>query len=257
MKVVKKLFITFLIIALLMLLYSKLPKSQETKNPISQIIPLKSSPKNKTEIDLNKITYEAAFFKAQASQVSLYSNLQEKLSSGDLVKAKSCKSLINAGFYTKNDKPTGLFISEGKTIEYHMRSELFNGIYSITFDDKAKIAATFSQGSTKYAVQSGPLLLVNSTYQKLKLKNDEPARRSVAAQDSSGSTWFLSIYDKNSNFLGPYLADLPAVLQIIADKLNVNFTDAINLDGGSASAFYSDQISISELTLVGSYFCIK
>lgn len=256
----KKLLQVFLIIALAALLYFQfVTRRQSSKMILSPIANILNSTPQSTPlaVSVNDQSYEVAFVAANSDKISLYSNLEDKLSSNDLIKAKSCQALINAGFYTKEDKPTGLLISEGKTIEYYKRSQLFNGIYSITFDNKARIAATFPQGSTRFAIQSGPLLLVDHNYQKLTIKNDEPARRSAAALASTGQTYFFSIYNKNSNYAGPNLADLPAVLQKIENELAVDFTDAINLDGGTASAFFSDQFAISELSYIGSYFCIK
>ena len=40
-----------------------------------------------------------------------------------------------------------------------------------------------------------------------------------------------------------------------------NFSDDLNMvvliDGGSASAFYGDGVTLSELTSIGSFFCVN
>jgi hypothetical protein len=41
----------------------------------------------------------------------------------------------------------------------------------------------------------------------------------------------------------------------ISEKLGWSVTEAINLDGGTASAFYTDKVYLKELNPVGSAFC--
>jgi hypothetical protein len=53
------------------------------------------------------------------------------------------------------------------------------------------------------------------------------------------------------------LSELPDILQRLEDKAGLKFVDALNLDGGAHSVFVTDEVSLTELSLIGSYFCLK
>ena len=79
----------------------------------------------------------------------------------------------------------------------------------------------------------------------------------AAAKTMDNELLFLTVYSGDSVFDGPLLADLPLVIEKISDEEKLDIAEAINLDGGSASSFYQGETTISELTPVGSLFCIK
>lgn len=91
----------------------------------------------------------------------------------------------------------------------------------------------------------------------MSVKNDKQARRVVAGVTGENKLIFLVFYDNNQYYSGPYLNDLPDLVDKTGKSLDLNIADAINLDGGSASAFISDDIKLTELTPVGSFFCIS
>ncbi|RJR30058.1 hypothetical protein C4564_01180, partial [Candidatus Microgenomates bacterium] len=107
------------------------------------------------------------------------------------------------------------------------------------------------------ALQTGPVLVENGSAVELSLARDKQARRIVAAITGSNELVFVAIYSPGSSFDGPYLEDLPLIVNHISEELNLNIADAINLDGGTASAFYSENTHISELSPIGSFFCVK
>ena len=77
----------------------------------------------------------------------------------------------------------------------------------------------------------------------------------VVGITKKGETIFLVLYDPENTWSGPKLADTPGVLSGVIERLQL--TDALNLDGGSASAFIRGDLSLEELTSVGSFFCVK
>lgn len=79
----------------------------------------------------------------------------------------------------------------------------------------------------------------------------------AAAVTLSQQIVFMTIYTADAVFGGPLLGDLPAFVDAIAKRESLPFVSAINLDGGSASAYSSKNVSLDELTPVGSIFCIK
>ncbi len=87
----------------------------------------------------------------------------------------------------------------------------------------------------------------------IRIQNDELTRRMLVAR--SGDQWyFLAITDQDNTFNGPLLSDVPKIL----GKVPIVIDEALNLDGGSASAFYSAHgARLGELTPIGSFFCGK
>lgn len=191
------------------------------------------------------------------AQIHLYANFSEKLTAEEAMEEKQCKALISGSFYTTESTPIGLFISEGRQIKSEIESKLFNGIFSISFDEKAKISFQSPKDNLKIGLQSGPVLIKDKNVLLLGLTNDEQARRVVASLTEEGYIVFFAFYKKDSVFSGPNLSKLPEILSAAEEEMGVKITDAINLDGGSASAFFSNGLKLSELSPIGSYFCIK
>ena len=108
------------------------------------------------------------------SGVFLYSNLEDKLQSTELKNKYGCSTLGNASFYTKENNHTGLFISEGNKLRDWKSSELFDGILSITNEQKALITK-LPVDYARISVQSGPVLLEDNEEVTLNIINDKPA----------------------------------------------------------------------------------
>ncbi len=212
------------------------------------------------DINFNTKNYSFAWFKIHSiSSLQLLPNFDRQQIFSEVVKENKCNLAINAGFYDTKNNPIGLFIFNGRTLSSFQTNSLFNGIFSITFDDKPQISESYLKGSTRIALQTGPILIREHLLQKLAIKNDESRRRSLVAINSDNEVYFATVFDKTSNFSGPRLSDMPEVAQKIAEKLDTNFQSAINLDGGTASAFYrgDENIILSEASPVGGIFCGK
>lgn len=201
--------------------------------------------------------FRASWVKASDTEnIFLYPNFKEKLSAQKLFQEKDCQSLISAGFYTKENEPVGLFVSEGEIIKERIASRLFDGVFSIDKNGRAAIML-FSPPNVRLALQSGPILKSDREEQKLQIIADEAARRIVVAIDDKNEAYFVVFYNRDSLFEGPFLAKLPGVLTDFEKNIGVEFTEAQNLDGGSASAFYSPFLTLAELSGIGSYFCLR
>ncbi|MDP2637864.1 MAG: phosphodiester glycosidase family protein [Candidatus Levybacteria bacterium] len=188
-------------------------------------------------------------------QVSLYTNLTDKKISNEIMAEKNCKILINGGFYSTTNTHLGLIVSNFETISPLIQSSLFNGFLWID-SAGAKISAASPQNTVRLALQSGPLIMLNNQKLPLEIRNDKPARRMIAAIDNNGLLVFIAIYNEKSKLQGPLLGQLPNIIESFKKKARINIVDAINLDGGSASAFIAGDESIRELAQIGSYFCI-
>ncbi|MBI3385406.1 phosphodiester glycosidase family protein [Candidatus Gottesmanbacteria bacterium] len=231
----------------------KTPESSSTATPTPTPI-LKQT----TEVMMAGKNYQVSWIKvSDLNRLSLYSNLAEKKTTEGLKKTYSCQNLINAGFYDKSDHHLGLFVSGGKIINSELISSLFNGFFFITTDGIADIANSAPRKSLHLALQSGPLLWNGGNPQVLLIKNDELARRMVVLTTPKKEVYFLAIYDQDSPLQGPYLEDLPNLLLQFQKNTSVSITSALNLDGGGASAFSNQEVTLLEVTSVGSIFCLK
>lgn len=235
-------------------LQSFLQTDEEKRDGFQEILP----PKEKT-IDLEEDgkTITVSWVIASPENVSLYPNFSEKLTSRDAKEKRGCSSLANAGFYTKERTPIGLFVFEGRTINPFSKNRLFNGVFSINNDGVAQITPFRPQGKITSAVQTGPVLLKEDKVQNLSGSLGDKERRVAAGITKNKEIIFATFFQKDSAYLGPTLKRLPGMILELEKKTGLDVTDAINLDGGTASAFLTPDISLGELTLIGGYFCIK
>lgn len=206
-----------------------------------------SSPQLAT-IEYNQQIYSYAYVVIEdIARLKLFSNHAQKLSSQELINQYGCQILVNGNFYDKADQPLGWLVSEGQEFSPVINSALFNGFLSLSAS-KVEISNLAPVVPISFGLQSGPLLILDQKILPLKINQDEPRRRVVAAITVNGQLVFLVI---NS----PILAEAPTVVSAIGKKINQPFLAAINLDGGSASAFYSPEIFLKEYSYIGSFFC--
>lgn len=187
--------------------------------------------------------------------ISLHSNLEEKLSALEFKEKHQCESIVNGGFYTKENAHIGLFVEDGKELSKYQENSLFNGFFSIV-NNVPRINQTQPM-NPDIALQTGPILRKNSQKHTLSITRDENARRMVAAITPEKKILFVTFYDASSLVLGPKLEELPKYVEEFAQSKSYSITDAINLDGGSHSAFISEEIQLTDIQTAGSYFCVK
>jgi uncharacterized protein YigE (DUF2233 family) len=229
---------------------------------------------NKYEVEFNQNKYSIYLQKiTEPKNLSLIPNFSEKLDSSEIMKNNNCKYGINGGFYTHENKPLGLFFSNNQFIQDTVHQNvLFNGYFSKTYENKLNINTkipAFEKSDTdnqyQFAFQSGPYFTPQT---KLNINNDESARRMLVGESDKEEFYFLAITTLENTHSGPLLADLPQIIFLLNSQLNAKpalpagrrytLNALLNLDGGSASAFYSDTgIQLSELTPIGSFLCGK
>lgn len=193
-------------------------------------------------------------------QVSLHSNLIDMYSAKEAKENIGCTHLVNAGFY-RNDqekqigKHIGLFVTEGETISNSISNTLFNAF--IYKKDSRYYISQSEPVNPEFALQSGPLLISKGNKQLLNLSSDENARRVVAAITNENNLIFMVFYESSSLISGPLLAELPELVDKVTTDSGYEVKDAINLDGGSHSAFISDEVTLTDIQTPGGYFCIN
>lgn len=231
-------------------------KQTPTSISVPNTTPTSTIKKQSIIFDFKEIPIRISWATAQPEQVELYSNLQAKETSEKIKSERNCRTLVNGGFYSKTNTHLGLFVSNFEVLSNTLQSPLLNGFLSIKFKDIV-INSLKPNSDARIALQSGPLLVQNNKPLILSINNDQPDRRIVAATNYHNDLIFLAIYRYNSDFQGPLLQDLPQIIELFKKQTGISITDAINLDGGSASAFITAFEYISELSLIGSYFCAK
>ena len=206
-------------------------------------------------IMINAATYYYAYTLIEPiKNLHFYSNLKDQLSSEELISKRNCKVLVNGGFYSEDFKPLGWLVSNGKELSKPISSLLFNGYLSIS--NKKALITSYVPENVSSGLQTGPLLIQNNQPLPLKIRNDQPRRRLAAVLTINKKLLFIAITSKDSLFQGPLLRETPIILKAISSKIEIPFTHAINLDGGSASTFYTSKVHLKEFSPIGSFFCL-
>jgi uncharacterized protein YigE (DUF2233 family) len=192
------------------------------------------------------------------SKMSLVANFSLRDSVKEIVKQNHCKAAINGGFYDTNFKPLGWWTNSVETLRKPTINKLFDGFVSSLKNGKYTIARSAQADDLVYwGVQTGPIIRENSKIIKLSINNDKYARRMVAGVKNTGEMMWMAVYDNDSVFDGPKLAELPSVVDKIDKAENLQLVAAINMDGGTASAFISPEKKLYEFNPVGSMICLN
>ena len=219
---------------------------------------LNSVPKNQIQIEKNDILYNINWIEiSDIESLTLHSNLTEKLISKQAKDSHKCDFLVNGGFYDKSDRHIGYFREGQNILSQPKNSPTFNSYIAVNSDFEAIISHDLSSDDVLYALQTGPMLLTEEEPLNIQIKNDKNARRVVASINENNDFVFMIIYDIKTGFSGPRLGELPDFLEEFIIKTGINLLIATNLDGGGASAFISEDVSITESQLIGSYFCLR
>lgn len=201
--------------------------------------------------------YEALWYQVEdVDRLVLGSNLKAKEAASGLFEDQACSFLINGGFYSPELEHLGLFLTEGETLSPVQENVLLNGFVSINSLGIPKIGVLPDE-ELRLAMQTGPMLVANGEYKELTLTSDKYARRSIAMVTGSNELVFMIVYSGETRFSGPLLAETPELIRIFGQKTGLPIADAINLDGGKASAFITERVALTELSTIGSYFCME
>jgi uncharacterized protein YigE (DUF2233 family) len=201
-------------------------------------------------------TYSYDLIYSDPKSLVLIPNFTQKEPVTTIIDTNKCLYATNGGFYDTKSNPLGYFFT-GSYSHKEIHSLLFNGFFTIQNDATPYIGPLLETRNIRLGLQTGPLLFKQGQILDLRIQNDEHARRIVAAVTDKKTIVFITLYSLESTFDGPKLADLPLFINQVNMQENLSITDAINLDGGSASAFYSANTNLSELSSVGSVFCIQ
>lgn len=228
---------------------------------IPSLTPEPSAPQTQTsEVQFKNKTYQFHFHKIERNEtLKLVPNFTEATFSAYIMKNENCTFGVNGGFYKKEGGPLGLFQIGEKKYGELIQSTTFNGILTKK-DGKLSVlpTSTFYPPSTSsdFLLQSGPLIFLKNNIQPNFLDRDF-SRRHLIARDTNGIFYLFSIYEKDNKFNGPRLEDLREIFLSPDFAKIADFELILNLDGGSASAFYDKGVQIEEFKPIGSFLCGK
>ena len=174
---------------------------------------------------------DLAIFSAKSCTLRVIDNpTGETLS--DTMPREKCDAGVNGGYFSSDFAPIGLLISGSRMIAPLQRARLITGVLSASargvqilrvreFSRREKISA---------AVQCGPFLVDH--YELVRGLDDSTAARRTFAATVTNDRALLGVCSEIS------LAELAAILTTtpLADDLKIQ--RALNLDGGSSSAFW-------------------
>jgi hypothetical protein len=259
-KLVKKISFIALTIVLVfsvsLFLKGNLKKEETVLNP--DVLGLPDSI-NSSEVDISfkENIYRVNWYEiGNIDNLSLSVNLN-KLTSKEFLDQEKCLFLSSGGYYKSNYSPTGYFISEYEEVSPFVISSLADGIFSVNDFATPRITSQVPRDRLRMALQAGPLLKENGNFINLSLRNDEEARRVVLGVTGDNKAIFLIVYNSGSAYAGPFLKDLPQILNLFESETGIVFADAMNLDGGTPTVFNDNKINLPEATIVGSFFCLK
>ncbi len=190
----------------------------------------------------------------------LIPNFKEEYYAEDIAKTNECDYAINGGFYREDGLPLGLFYSNNTQLGKTAKSSIAKGFFIQKKDGDKNFALDPPKdySTIDFAFQSGPLFQARNI--RLPMIKDEFARRSLIGWDES-SYYLITVFSSENFYEGPLLSDLPSIFADKNIQNTIPFKLLLNLDGGSASFFYSknsgEPFVLSSFSNVGSVICMK
>lgn len=251
-----KIFIAVVFIGLLLFyFYTYTPKIAEQKTVVldRETTSPSPTPKNSIQLVFDNRHYTLVYEPITGKKIRLIPNFAEKKSAAAIAEENSCLIASSGGFYTKEDKPLGLFKFNNKIVGQKINnSSLVTGFLYV--DDSGGIYINDEVVDDYPTIlQSGPLFTNSKLYPT---KSDEYARRTVVIEDDNRKEYLATIFGTENTYDGPRLSDLPTIIFSIKNPFQVQ--RVLNLDGGSASFFKATNgFTVSEIVAVGSIICIN
>jgi len=172
---------------------------------------------------------DLAIFSAKSCKLRMIDNAEDGNNLMNAMRLANCIAGVNGGYFDTNFAPLGLRVVNGKTTSRLSRGHLMSGVLASNGSVQILRLAEFSR-SKKWsaAVECGPFL-VDLARPVRGLEATRSARRTIAAV-GSGDRAALGYCP------GATLADLGKILATPLGDFKIQ--RALNLDGGSSSAFY-------------------
>jgi hypothetical protein len=178
-----------------------------------------------------RVTVDLGAFSAKSTALRVIDN-PDGQSLDARMKGEKFACGVNGGYFDTEFKPIGLRVADGTTFSPLRRARLITGILLQTDYGIGVIRVTEFSGTKKViaAIQSGPVLVEGN--KRIRGLNDSQVARRTFAGIATNDRAFLGFC---SDVSLAELANIVATTPIIAES---KIRRAINLDGGSSSAFW-------------------
>jgi uncharacterized protein YigE (DUF2233 family) len=201
-----------------------------------------------------RATLDLALFSTKSATVRVIDNPTGKDDLAAAMRREKGLAGVNGGYFDPEDKPVGLLVSDGKAIAPLRKTRLLSGVMLVSNGQLQllRTAEYSSKRKASAALQCGPFL-VDRGQPVPGLNDTRPARRTfllTGALDRA-AIGFCS---------GVTLAQLARILATPELAPGLKAQRALNLDGGSSSAFWfareREPFSISEQKTVRNFVVV-
>ncbi len=179
-----------------------------------------------------RVTLDLAIFSTKSCTLRLLQNEGGADDLGQAMRRDNCLAGVNGGYFDEKFAPLGLRITNGQIIAPLQRARLITGVLVASSRGVQIVRSReFSRRSgVSAAVQCGPFL-VDRSQPIAGLNNSRPARRSFAAVTTPNRA-LVGVCSQLS------LAELSRMLATTSFAGDLKIERALNLDGGSSTAFW-------------------
>jgi exopolysaccharide biosynthesis protein len=191
-----------------------------------------------------RVTVDLALFRGKSTALRIIDN-PDAQSLSAIMKREKCVCGVNGGYFDPEFKPIGLRINDGKTFSPLRRARMITGVLmqSDRGIDVIRVGEFSQAKKITAAIQSGPFLVEASKHVR-GLNASQRARRT-----------FAGIADTDRALLGicsdVSLAELANILAAVPVVEKSKIHRAMNLDGGSSSAFWFARENGSAFSIAG------
>jgi uncharacterized protein YigE (DUF2233 family) len=203
----------------------------------------------------SRATVDVALIAAKSAKLRLIDNPTASETLADAMQRRNCLAGVNGGYFDPNFKPIGLVISDGVILSPLTRARLLTGV--LCSSDRGieivRLAEFSRRQKPNAAVECGPFL-IDLGNRIRGLDQTRSARRTFAAVARGGNAALGVCSDLT-------LAQLSDALSSISLRNDFKTWRALNLDGGSSSAFWfargeGDAFSIPEEKTVRDFVAV-
>ena len=199
-------------------------------------------------------TLDLALFPTNSATLRVIDNPESNDNLAAVMRRENCLAGVNGGYFDPDDKPVGLLISDGHLIAPLRKARLLSGVLVVSAGriQLLRFAEYSPKRTATEALQCGPFL-VDHGRPVPGLNNTRPARRTFVCTFGSDrvAVGFCS---------SATLAELGKILATPGIAPDLKVQRALNLDGGSSSAFWfaseKGAFSISELKTVRNFVAV-
>jgi hypothetical protein len=178
-----------------------------------------------------RVTVDLALFPSKSTALRIIDN-RDGQSLDAMMKREKCVVGINGGYFDTEFNPIGLRVDDGRTLSPLRRARLITGILLESNGHIGVIRVSEFSTTKKIvaAVQAGPFLVEGS--KAIRGLNDSQEARRTFAAIAANDRGLLGVCSNVS------LAELANILVTVSVAGNSKIRWAMNLDGGSSSAFW-------------------